>query len=72
MGKYTNFKEKSHLSYHWKLPFSPKVMTVTRKEIHFSSANMLGGNGFLSHKGPMMVNGAALVAQMIEESAYSC
>ena len=47
-------------------------MTVTRKEIHFSSANILRGNGFLSNKGPVMVNGASLVAQMIKETACCC
>ena len=46
-------------------------MTVTRKEVHFSSVNMLEGNGFLLHTGPVVVNGAALVAQRVKQSAYN-
>lgn len=72
MRKYINVKEKSHFRYHWKLSFSPKVMTVTRKEVHFSSVNMLEGNGFLLQKGPVMVNGAARwLRWLVKQSAYN-
>lgn len=47
-------------------------MTVTRKEVHFSSVNMLEGNGFLLHKGPVMVNGAARwLRWLVKQSAYN-